>query len=231
MSTITESYPFCYAIKNGSQIRLHILVKVPANHGITFPAAENRRSGQRIYFDITLSTTGNTPGHQYKHYDFAIGEGKDMIDQIEIKTKLNNNTIKTMKIDVEDLDVVGVDGLTLPTLNGDGTALNTPYVCTKLLESPPGTYIGFDSEAYVLPPSPVSFTVAHSNPSGTPKDSSTTITTGTGTATELSEKFTFSQTDIHTTDGAHTATFNGRKGKTKNRNHTVTPFPRRVPRS
>lgn len=228
MSTITENFPFCYAIKNSIQINLYILVKVPANRSITFPGGGNL-TGQTKHFDILLANSGDTPGHKYRNYVFDIKEDGQTINLIEIKTKLNGATIKTMKIKVEDLDVVS-GSLSYPTTNVDGAALDTPYVCTQLMESPPGTVTGFDAEVYVLPSSPASFSVQHHPPAGTDKDSSSDITASAGTSTELSVKHSFSSTNIHTTDGAHTATFNGRKGKTKNRNHTVTPFPRRVTR-
>jgi len=239
MNTITESYPFCYAMKNGSNIDLYILVKVPSGQNIQFPSSGSL-FGQTKEFEINLTSAGTNPdnaGNNYAHYTFPIKEGTETINTVEVYTipgQAGALRMKTMKISVENMDIVG--SLALPTLDGNGAALDTPYVCTKLIEVIQGSqkvFPGFDAEIYIIGDSPRQFSVTHVTVGDADKNTSSTIV-GSGTTgdNDFSFKKNFEITDVHTSEGAHQATYDknnenkGRKGKTKNKHHTVTPPPK-----
>src|SRR5262245_39944203 len=112
MNNITESYPFCYAMKNGNKINLYVLVKVPTGKIIDFPLlTETDFTGETKFFEIILSDAGNGPdnaGNKYEKYEFDAIEDGESIDTLEVYTLLGTGgaRIKTMKIEVSDLDVV-----------------------------------------------------------------------------------------------------------------------------
>ena len=56
MNTITEGYPFCFAMKDSTKVYLYVLVKVPSGMAIQFPAA-GRLDGQ-IKGDYSMVDNG-----------------------------------------------------------------------------------------------------------------------------------------------------------------------------
>jgi hypothetical protein len=237
MNTITESYPFCYAMKNGDDIDLYILVKVPTGKMITFPG-QGKLRGQTKKFEIELASAGSNPdmaGNQYEHYNFPIIEDKETINTIEVFTKPGVNgaeILKTMKIAVSNLDIVSAN-LPLPAPPNGKIALDTPYVCTKLIEvvqNGQNVITGFEAEIYIISPSPKQFSVTHVAAGDADQNTiSTIVGTGATGDTDFSAKNYFAIANVHTTDGNHVAAYNGnngRKGKTKNKHHNKTPFPK-----
>ncbi len=234
MNTISEGYPFCFAMKDSSTIYLYVLVKVPAGMTIQFPTA-GRLDGQIKAFDITLAGTASTPGNgvnQYMHYAFNMNENSQTINTIMVITKPSTppsaKAIGTMTIAVDIMEEVG-NPSSLPTLsNITDPALDTPYVCTKLNQTGPNI-LGFDTEIYVLSGTPKQFSNNQGEPSGTDIMDTLSTITGSGTTGSLdySVNHTYDIPSVHTTKGAHSANYNnGRKGKTKNKHHNKTPFPR-----
>ena len=225
MSTIRENFPFCYAIKDNSNIHLFILVKVPVTQGITFPTTAPSPFGQTITFGINVDVkpVTETPGHRYHYYSFPIGT----IDTIAVKVFLVNEgttLYKTMTLSVDELDVVGAGDLTLPVPDSENAAPDVPYVCTKLALN--GN--SFDVEVFIKLSKNLKLDVAHSGPSGSDKDTFSKIEEVAGTPASPDYSMTlktFSFSNVNTTNGAHSATYNGRKGKTKNKHHTHFPFP------
>lgn len=236
MNTITERFPFCYTMKDASKIYLFVLVKVPNGMTITFPA-DGGLDGQTYSFSIELEGTASSPGNgvnHYKYYNFDKVKNGQTIEKVEVKTKLktasSTSIIKTMTIAVDIMDEVSPQlPLPNPGPTGNSPALNTPYVCT-ILNQPNVNVLGFDAEIYIKTDSPKTFTDSQSPPSGgsTVMNTTSTITSSGSTGSlDHSVKHLYAITDVHITDGAHTAVYNnGRKGKTKNKHHNKTPFPR-----
>lgn len=239
MSTITESFPFCYAFKNSSKIRVHILVNVPAGKKIIFPAA-GVLSGQSKVFKMEIDDDASSTAsvYHFKNYEFDIiekgenDEKPETIDTVEIYTKFKDsgtNRIKTMKIEVGDMDV---ESGTWPALN-QNLLLDAPYVCTRLIEiveSGINKIKGFEVEIYLKCTSKSTFTDAPSKAGDAAQNTEYLITSTPNSAGTfehvVSPPYKFGIDDVHLTTGANSVNHNGgRKGKTKNKNHTVTPFP------
>ncbi len=224
-------------MKNGNNIDLYILVKVPTGKIITFPE-HGKLSGQTKKFEIELASAGNNPdmaGNRYEHYSFAIVEDEQTINTIEVYTIPGLNgaeRLKTMKLAVENLDIVSAS-LPLPAPPAGKTALDAPYVCTKLIEvlqNGQNVITGFEAEIYIISPTPKQFSVEHTEEAGAQKNTFSNIESSGATGdTDFSIKKNFNIANVHTTNGNHAAVYNGnngRKGKTKNKHHTQTPFPK-----
>lgn len=246
MNSVTPSQPFCYAIKTGTNVKLHIMVKAPANKIVEFPAGPvTPPIGQTIKYKILikdLPVGGTYQEDNFKNYIFAIA-GFDTM-QIETLNVVGSTPVetlvKTMKIELDDLDEVGVEGVDLPQPDPKGSSdavLNTPYVCTK--RSMDGD--SFTAQIYILTDTNQFFKVTHSILPGIEKNTESII--GNLGNTNEGEDFTteietFGIPKVNGTNGAHTAFYNyknkdgkdkTRKGKTKNKHHTHFPFPKPVP--
>lgn len=243
MNSVTPSQPFCYAIKNGTDIKLHILVKAPANKMVEFPPEPVKpQIGQTIKYKILIKDLPvNTPylEDNYKNYEFPASG----LDTVQVQTwnfdaglPETAFIIKTMKIEFEDLNVVGVDGVTLPELEDDKSdaVLDTPYVCTKKTSGN-----SFTAEIYIRTATEQNFKVDHSGPTGLSTDTESVIeNSGAGNPGKdfTTEIRTFGVTNVSGTSGAHSASYTDKnkgktkKGKTKNRHHTEFPFPMPKPK-
>jgi len=207
----TSNIPLTYAIKSGTTIHLYVVIY--AGSQPVFNAGE--ASGNTMLFIIDAGSTGSDK--YFEHYSFNV----DTFTDIEVRC---DGHIR--KIVIADLD-----NDSTPDQTGD-QAHEVPYAYTQKQSTD-----SFKTELVIFAPatSTRQYVCTHSGPGTSPDgDTESVISTDTqaGAVAEFSDSHVFTVTNVLLTNGTHEVSYTSgdnpprrRRGKTKNRNHSPTPFP------
>jgi len=206
---VTNNIPLTYAVNTNGTIHLFILIY--GNEIVPGFPQNGQPSGSTMLYSI--SNTGEGQIKHFKHYNFPIGGFTD------IRVVCNNHERKMEIIDYTDNQ--------MPVNQPDGKAFDVPYVYSQKINANQ-----FKVEIVFIPSTAKNLSCLPSGPTNTDTSTLSSISE-TGTIKSILEELhTFIVTDFFNdeSDNGHTIEYTGnppRKGKTKNRNHSPTPFPSR----
>lgn len=208
---ITNNAPLAYAVRNNGTIHLFLLIYSSSTRPV-FPTS-GLPSGKKMFFVIT--TTGTGTERHFFNYSFPEGNLTD----IEVVCTDEKTTFQHFR----KIELIDVETNDIPKAPN-----NIPYTYTQKVVNDDDH---FRAEiVYISKPS-IKLRCNHSGPgSGNTNTFSIIIPDNTSNKTELEESAVFNVKDFFSdlTDGGHIVEFTGNprsKGKTKNRNHSPTPFP------
>lgn len=210
----TPNIPLAYAVKSGNTIHLYILIYSGSNRP-NFPN-EGTDGDATMFFNIVNPINTGIVKH-FEHYSFNTTSSKGiLITDIEISY---NNHIR--KIEVADLEID-------PAWSQPGKqAFEVPYAYSQKVDAN-----NFKVDMVIFSKTDKRFKFKEPEPpKGYDTDSVIEINGSATPTTELYEQHTFNVKDFMTTEGAHEVSYAGppnRKTKTKNKNHSQTPFPRLI---
>jgi hypothetical protein len=214
----TSNVPLTYAVKTSEGV-IHLFILYYSNTRPNFPQSGTPVGNDTLVFNIQSSGTPGSNMH-FEHYAFDAGS----ITDININFNFNSGT-KQKKLEVEDFDIDDVP--TLDTSNNK-KALDAPYGLVQKVDSN-----NYKCEMVVFAIPGRNFAPEHSGPIGSEKNTFSKIkTNGNSPISEFTEEKTFNVTSFIQSTGSHELSVEGdppkkRRTKTKNRNVTIMPFPRK----
>lgn len=205
----TSNIPLTYAIKSGNTIHLYVVIY--AGSQPVFNAGE--ASGNTMLFVIDAGSGGASK--YFEHYSFDA----DTFTDIEVRC---NGHIRKIVI-------AHLDNDTLPFQSGD-KAFEVPYGYTQKVSAN-----SFSAELVIFSDTAKKFACTHAVVPGTligDSKSEISINSTSTPVTEFPDSHEFTVPNFMLSDGAHEISYTSgdtppktKRTKTKNRNHSPTPFP------
>lgn len=204
----TSNIPLTYAVQSDNTIHLYVVIYAGSQPDFE----EGEASGNTMLFVIEKGDTGSTK--YFKHYSFDV----DTFTNIEVRC---DNHIR--KIAIADLD-----NDSTPDQSGD-RAFEVPYTYTQVQNTN-----SFEVELVVFSSTDQQFTCSHGAVPGSligDTESAITVNSTAPPVKEFSSSHVFTVQNVLLTDGGHQATTQvgspprTKKTKTKNKNHSIAPFP------
>jgi hypothetical protein len=208
MPTPSSNIPFTYACKLNGSVHLYIVIYAAQRPGYPIQGVVG---DETINYIINNVQAAGTNPH-FVHYAFCINTITDI--KIHYSTHIR-------KILVEHLDEVDA----LPTLTD--RAFEVPYTYTQIVDTN-----SFKAELIIFSASAQKYDCTHNAVPGSligDTKSAIIINPNSTAVSEFSDSHVFPVQNVLLTDGAHEVTVGDppkkRRSKTKNRNHSQTPFP------